>query len=503
MVPLVLRASIFALAAFLMVLPTAEAAFDLDGELRPERAFVLRGALTMKATGIHEFAFFRMSSPAGGGAEPLLASPDAEFVVTRWTTSTGAIDGALLNPEETRTFTVQEAAVSTDRVGAHAQGLLHRPRLAQVPFEAGGTFPACTIEHGAGQPGVTFPDDPASAPPQVKRLGTDRTYLQATCSAGHLEVQDADAVELYDFDLLVSGANHAPERIRTGTWQEDDPTGLPLTRTVTTKLRVNHIQPLALHPTSDVEARFAAPGFLGAGTLEAQESQGRLSWGDWSAAGPIGPFTATGAFDFSAADAPAVAVQGTTLDGPGFASTSAAPARSWVNAPAAAVAAAAAVLALLWCLWALFTRLQPRDLLAHPRREMILTKVTQEPGIHANALRADLGFTWVNAMHHIRSLQRGGHLVVKRVGGRTALFPANGGYRGREERVALMRNETLRCLAAAVAQAPGCSATLLAGELGMARSWTTEALGRLERAGLLSSRRVGRERLFFLAAGPE
>lgn len=180
-----------------------------------------------------------------------------------------------------------------------------------------------------------------------------------------------------------------------------------------------------------------------------------------------------------------------------------APARTWATG-ASLLAVAAAALYAAWPLvrgaFPFFTRVESPQVLAHPVRQKLMAYVEAQPGTETNAMARALGLAWGHTLHHVHMLRRSGHLRVRRVGGRTALFPVKPEFLGNEERIVLLRKEGVRRIHDYVREHAGARQADVAGALGLGQPWVSKALARLERCGLVRSERRDGVRAYFTAA---
>lgn len=123
-------------------------------------------------------------------------------------------------------------------------------------------------------------------------------------------------------------------------------------------------------------------------------------------------------------------------------------------------ASAAATAGIALVAWALYSRLQPREVLAHPARADLLALVRAEPGITLARAREQLGLAKGALSHHLAKLERAGHLHSIRDGNHRRLFAA-----GDRADVA----PEMRARVAALARSGTMGASDIAKELGISR----------------------------------
>lgn len=162
-------------------------------------------------------------------------------------------------------------------------------------------------------------------------------------------------------------------------------------------------------------------------------------------------------------------------------------------AEVAVAAAGSAALSLLPVLFGRFyTRLAPGDALLHPVRRRLHEIVTAEPGIHMAALAERLGVANGQLVYHLDVLRR--ERLVARVdsAGAARLFAA-GTLAPQEmrQRAAMMSGSSER-IATVVRERPGVTMREVADAVGLSVPAVHRALEKLESAGVVERRRVGR-----------
>lgn len=144
---------------------------------------------------------------------------------------------------------------------------------------------------------------------------------------------------------------------------------------------------------------------------------------------------------------------------------------------------------------ALFTRLNGKKALQNPIRAGILAVAEAEPGVPVSELATKLSITVSTVLHHIRLLERTGHVDSRRSGRTRHVFPAGKGVQ--EKRAAMvLHHEKGRRILEFVCANPGTMQREIASGLGIGQSLAYWHLVRLEDAGLVRTQRVGRARLY-------
>ncbi len=166
------------------------------------------------------------------------------------------------------------------------------------------------------------------------------------------------------------------------------------------------------------------------------------------------------------------------------------------TAPAVAgpTLSAVALAALAWALRAagfapwlpFFSRIEDDALATHPARRQALDLISASPGATVQDVRRALGLAWGTTVHHLRRLERAGLVAVRREGGSKRHYPL-GQAPPRDALPAAGR-----ALAALVRDAPGLPQNELARRAGLLAPAACKHLARLEAAGLVVARRMGR-----------
>ncbi len=176
--------------------------------------------------------------------------------------------------------------------------------------------------------------------------------------------------------------------------------------------------------------------------------------------------------------------------GPGFARLTVVPAGAGV-----ALIGIAALIALLWKtapLAGLFSRIHGDQALQSPARRRLLDIIEANPGIHHNEVVRLGGHGKGGTDHHLRTLVRTGHVVEKRQPGFVCYFGKGAVDRRLMEAMPALKAGLARRILDHVRENPGSSGSDLARATGAENSTVSYHVKRLENAGLVSKRRLGR-----------
>lgn len=495
--------------------------FPISGTLRPRSdPLEASGAVTVQPVE-HETttAFLRALEQPPAGDQTLLRADKVSIIVRQWFGPVGDTDGKTqttpgLPDPDPRHIDAEDAVLGLhgweDLPQVRIDVAALKGRLSGLTADAA----ACGIDNPAAVSPMHFPQDPN----QVSR--TRRSQIQpaerqltADCRLPHVSASNPTQIDIYGIDILLDQAGKEPEIIRTGTYDENVTGDLPASfaglngpprvlppvpRKVTTILEVHlTTKPIAWDFPVPSEVRLHAEAFAAVGQLGVGVSEGRLTWGALDRQGEIEPFQTRGEFEIAWAESQHVAVEGQTLDAPAGIAAGKPPTARVVLAVAAGAVGLGLLALAVRALWPLFSNLAPDRVLDHPRRSQILEYVRRQPGVGTNTVARALGLRWANVVHHVGKLEHGGHVVVRRFGGRTSLFPANAGLRGREEAIALLRRDTERRLHEFLLSRPGTDQARLATELGLSQQRISQSLRRLEAVRLVRRHRTGRRTGYF------
>ncbi len=150
----------------------------------------------------------------------------------------------------------------------------------------------------------------------------------------------------------------------------------------------------------------------------------------------------------------------------------------------------------------LFSRLRSSALLEHPARAAAMELVEAEPGIHLSELVRRLDSSESTVMHHLRALERGDRIRLRRTGRYTCAFPA-GASRDDIRAAAVLKARGARVILEEVVRRPGVSAGEVAALIGLDAGTVSHHTARLAEAGLVERVRSGRYVHLHPCAGAE
>lgn len=357
----------------------------------------------------------------------------------------------------------------------------------------------CRIVVPADNAAAFFPGDPNKVSgTRVLEYRPSGSQLQGDCAMERVNAHRPARIVVYGLDLVLESPElQEPLLIETGTFEEEINevnTGRRVTRILTIfedGAPYNFTYPLPLR------TRFYADAFAAAGRMEVGPSDGSWQWGGLSQSGALPSIEADGEFEVRRGTSAAYAVEGQTVTSPPVIPSGG---RSLLASAAGPPAIAAVVLAVGFAafhlLWFLYSKIAGERLLDHPRRAQILELVRANPGINQRGVSLELGLHRTIVLYHVGSLRRGGFLTIHRIEGRTALFPANAGYRGREAQLALLRREAHRIVYHSLRQHGPMDQAGLASLMGVSQARISQILAQLSLAGMTRGAPHGRRVLY-------
>lgn len=477
-----------ALALFALVAAPAAAVYTLSADLEAPPPIRTAGILApiVSPQNAHEWGILRPSA-ASWPASRLMNPTKVDVYRLSWMEPLGPAPSPTDDGHTNWNYGLVEATLDL-------KTLANRP---EVYFEGGepsafSLASRCDVARSDPDDVQAVPSDPARARQAQQEFFSPGTAqrLRADCDYERADVQ-ARRLVIYGLDVVLSIPGQAPEEIRTGTFDTKDPNGLPVMRRMTQVLWLigNEYHSPQTEGTFGFslpgagQATLYADGFLATGDLGVPDSKGSIAWGAMRERGNVQAFETRGAVQITPSEYTYIGLDGTTTDGPTVPGR-----RDWFATvpPAAwAVTAALGLAALVWYGLPFFTRLVPDRILDHPRRQQILEFVRGQPGVETNTVARTLGIPWSKAVHHVRILSANGHIRLRRVDGRTALFLTVGLPVAQLERVALLRRESFRRLFELLQERPGLDQAAVCAAVGLSQSRVSKSLRRLALAGLV------------------
>lgn len=140
----------------------------------------------------------------------------------------------------------------------------------------------------------------------------------------------------------------------------------------------------------------------------------------------------------------------------------------------------------------LYSRIQPDELLDHPKRQRIYELVDATPGIHLSQMARELDVPWGTLVHHLRKLEKGDLITSEDKSGKRCFFLPGQVTGAQRDILPALENETARRIAEFYADNPGASQNEAANALDHSPALISWHLSKLEEAGVVTRERVGR-----------
>ncbi len=399
---------------------------------------------------------------------------------------------------------LHEVTVVIKELGSGPRTLTQDSEAASPTSQAELANARCDLERLPAEAGLAFPGDGGAADSGWWWQPQGRGRLSGDCEAAALEHRDPSRTYVYGMTVVLRSREGTHE-IFTGSRPAGvAPGGVRLRlSTVTEILEVEALdEPVAFHLPHAAHVKVMAPEFLLDGRFAVGPAQGAIAWGPETREGELDGLDAEGRFRLTVEPDAYTRVTGDTSTAPPVdaSDSAAAPAPPWT--PLALAGGAAATLLIGYALWSLLAARRPEAALHHPRRSGIYEVVRREPGVEANTVARSLGLHPAKVHYHLRRLELAGYVVCRKVGGRTALFPANEGYRGREAQVALLRRRSLARLHDLTQNEPGLDQFELADKLRVGQPQVSRNLCMLAAVGLVRFEVAAGRRRYFGASVP-
>ncbi len=118
-------------------------------------------------------------------------------------------------------------------------------------------------------------------------------------------------------------------------------------------------------------------------------------------------------------------------------------------------------------------------------RDRILGVIETSPGVHVRRLSVLTGTSWNTCLHHLRVLERSGHVTSRKVQGKLCWFDTRSGALQAKEGICLLRDHTNLAIAQHIMATPGTTQIGIASALDLAASVVHRRVVAMEAAGLL------------------
>ncbi len=140
----------------------------------------------------------------------------------------------------------------------------------------------------------------------------------------------------------------------------------------------------------------------------------------------------------------------------------------------------------------LYSRIQPEELLEHPKRDKLYTLIKENPGIHLSQMSREMDVSWGTLVHHLRKLEKGDLITSEDKRGKRCFFVPGQITGAKKDILPALENEKARRIAEYYADNPGASQSDAADALDYSAALVSWHLKNLEDAGVVTREREGR-----------
>lgn len=145
-----------------------------------------------------------------------------------------------------------------------------------------------------------------------------------------------------------------------------------------------------------------------------------------------------------------------------------------------------------------------KSVLENDKRKEILDYISENPGRSFEEIASKMNINRDSLRYHIKRLRQGNYVVIENTDNSKRIFPNHGTFSGLERKIISMCRNPMRIkIIALIAKYPGIRNVDLKEELGISRSAVSWHIGKLENSGLLSCRKSGTARHYYIKSGLE
>jgi predicted transcriptional regulator len=167
------------------------------------------------------------------------------------------------------------------------------------------------------------------------------------------------------------------------------------------------------------------------------------------------------------------------------------------------------ILALITGIFAAVKFLPPfagriKSVLENDKRREILDYIFENPGRCFEEIALEMDLNRDSLRYHIKRLRQANYVVIENTDNSKRIFPNHGTFSDLERKIiSICRNPMQLKIIALITKYPGIRNIDLKEELRISRSAVSWHIGKLEKAGLLSSRKSGTARHYYIKSGLE
>ena len=144
------------------------------------------------------------------------------------------------------------------------------------------------------------------------------------------------------------------------------------------------------------------------------------------------------------------------------------------------------------------------SILENKKRKEILEYVCENPGKSFEEIASAMDIKRDSLRYHIKRLSRGDYIVIENTDNSRRVFPNHGTFSGLERKIISMsHNPTQLKILALITKYPGIRNVDLKDELGISKSAVSWHVGKIRSAGLLSCRKSGTAKHYYVRSGLE
>lgn len=273
-------------------------------------------------------------------------------------------------------------------------------------------------------------------------------------------------------------------------------------------------QPALVEFVGDPDVRTTLRMWTPATTVEASlhipASQGTARWGTIHANGTLNALRSTGTLTLSSPSDHEIAFNGIAWKVDGLGAVPATPIEDAAAAAVLAVAAGLAATALVTLVRrlapagvALYSRLDEKQAAEHPRRQLIMDCVRNDPGVTVQDVVTRTGLSRRAVDYHIGVLVREGLLLHRKIARKKALFPKDVANPDEQVRLHLAKRSQYRRLLRLLADEPDLSQRQIGNRLGVSQPHVSRLLQRLRALGVVRMEGQNAERRYQVTIEPE
>ena len=144
------------------------------------------------------------------------------------------------------------------------------------------------------------------------------------------------------------------------------------------------------------------------------------------------------------------------------------------------------------------------SILENKKRKKVMEFITENPGKSVDEIASEMNIKRDSLRYHIKRLSRGDFIVIENTDNSRRVFPNHGTFSGLERKIISMsHNPTQLKILALITKYPGIRNADLKDELGISKSAVSWHVGKIRSAGLLSCRKSGTAKHYYVRSGLE